>query len=48
MRCIERDLSLLKFPTEVKQWTLAAKKAGYWFRRGSGSAVHEALGRYGE
>ena len=47
MGCLEHDISLFNFPTEAKQWTLAAKKPGEWFRRrGSGRAVHAALVRY--
>ena len=31
--CLERNLSWFNLPIEDKQWTLAAKKSGKWFRR---------------
>ena len=33
MGCLERDLSLFILTIEEKQWTLAAKESGKWFRR---------------
>ena len=41
MGCLERDLSLFNLPTETKQWMLAAKNSGKWFRR-----VEEAAEQY--
>ena len=41
MGCLQLDLSLFNFPTEAKQWTLAANKSGEWFRR-----VEEAAEQY--
>ena len=41
MGCRERDLSLFNLPTVAKDWTLAAKKPGEWFRR-----VEEAAEQY--
>ena len=38
MGCLERDLSLFNLPTETKQWMLAAKNSGKWFRRVEESA----------
>ena len=33
MGCLERSLSVFKLPSEQKQWALAAKRSGKWFRR---------------
>ena len=41
MCCLEHDLSLLNLPIEEKQWTLAAKESGKWFRH-----VEEATEQY--
>ena len=38
---LERDLSLFNLPIEEKQYTLAAKKSGTWFKR-----VEEAAEQY--
>ena len=38
MGCLEHDPSLFNLPTETKQWMLAAKNSGKWFRRVEESA----------
>ena len=44
--CLERDISSFNLSVEEKQWTLAAKRSGMWFRCVEEAAeqyMHEAL-----